>query len=195
MILTLLKAGGVVAVVLFFKSRPDLAIQNAHTATLVGSAILIIMYVAGLKSGLRYIGMLFAANIIIRVLLGGLFWAAPVTGPMTQDFGLLGHHGVDIAVPEGTEVIASRGGIVSKVWEDPIYGLAIMVDHEEGMQTLYAHNSKVLAMLGDSIPTGSPLSLSGNTGKSSGPHVHFEVRKNGKAVDPEKYVYFGGVAE
>jgi hypothetical protein len=192
MILTLLKTGGVIAGVLFFKERPDLAIQYAHIVTLVGSAILIILHVAGLKGGLRYVGILFAANIIIRVLLGGIFWAAPVTGTITQDFGLIGHHGIDLAVPEGTEVHVSRGGTVSKVWDDPIYGLAVMVDHEESMQTLYAHNSKVLVKQGDSISTGSPLSLSGNTGNSKGPHLHFEIRKNGKTVDPEKYVHFGG---
>jgi murein DD-endopeptidase MepM/ murein hydrolase activator NlpD len=184
-ILTLLKTGGVIAAVLFFKERPDLAIKYAHIVTLVGSAILIILHVAGLKGGLRYVGILFATNIIFRVL-------TPVVGVVTQDYSLLDHHGIDIGVPEGTKVIASRGGTVSRVWEDSIYGLAVMVDHEEGMQTLYAHNSKVLVQPGDSVSTGTPLSLSGNTGNSKGPHLHFEIRKNGKTVDPEKYVHFGG---
>lgn len=118
-------------------------------------------------------------------------WNWPVKGPKSSDYGWRGenfHHGLDIAIPSGSLIRAARAGRVIKTGWLGVYGLTVMVEHENGVQTLYAHNSKVLVEVGDRVVGGEEISLSGNTGKSTGPHLHFEIRFNGKTVDPEHYL-------
>lgn len=191
----LLKAGGLAAFLIWATTHPGSTIQYMHEITLIGSTILILLYGFGFKDNLKYVAVLFLLNIVVRIVLGG-FWGPPVEGTfaITQGYGIL-HHGVDVGTPEGTAVIASRDGRVSKVWMDKEYGLAIIVDHEEGFQSLYAHNRAALVKEGDKVSTGDKLALSGNTGKSTGPHLHFEIRENGEKVNPEKYVVFEEVKE
>ena len=99
------------------------------------------------------------------------------------------HGGVDLAVPEGTPVYAADNGkvIVAGNLGDG-YGNYIILDHQNGYKTLYAHNSELLVSVGDVVARGEQIALSGNTGNSTGPHVHFEIQVNDEKVDPQQFV-------
>jgi hypothetical protein len=119
----------------------------------------------------------------------------PVQGPITSAFGprnapgLEGFHtGIDIAVPEGSPVTATADGVVSSAGEEGGYGLAVHIDHGAGVETLYGHNSMLLVSPGQRVRAGQVIALSGNTGHSTGPHLHFEVRIDGRPVDPTPYL-------
>lgn len=98
------------------------------------------------------------------------------------------HGGIDLAVKSGSAIQAYRSGTVVKAEQHPSYGNYIMIDHGNNMQTLYAHCSSLLAKKGDVIEQGQVIALSGSTGNSTGPHLHFEVRINGSRVNPAKYI-------
>jgi murein DD-endopeptidase MepM/ murein hydrolase activator NlpD len=120
---------------------------------------------------------------------GVLGW--PVSGPVTSGFGLRWgrmHEGIDIAVGEGTPVRAAAAGTVIYAGWMSGYGNLVVVDHGNGLSTAYAHNSSLAVSVGQSVAAGEVVSYSGNTGNSTGPHVHFEVRVNGSAVDPLGYL-------
>ncbi len=101
------------------------------------------------------------------------------------------HPGIDIAVPMATPIKASGGGIVGQIGEDPEYGVFVLIDHPDGYQTLYGHASRLLVALGDSVAAGEVVALSGSTGRSTGPHLHFEIRRNGRSLDPRSIVTEG----
>ncbi len=107
---------------------------------------------------------------------------APLKGASTN------HKGVDWATPTGTPVYASSGGTVTKAGWGSGYGYVVYIQHEDGKQTRYAHLSRVLVKVGKTVKQGDKIALSGNTGNSTGPHLHFEIRVNGKAVNPFNYV-------
>ena len=94
------------------------------------------------------------------------------------------HTGIDIPAPTGTSIGAAAAGTV--VYCDWLggYGKAIMVDHGGGILTLYGHNSALVVSEGDTVSRGQTIAKAGSTGNSTGPHLHFEVRKNGSYVDP-----------
>lgn len=98
------------------------------------------------------------------------------------------HKGVDWAVATGTSVYASCGGTVAKAGWGSGYGYVVYINHEDGRQTRYAHLSKVLVKSGQSVKQGDRIALSGNTGVSTGPHLHFEILINGSQVNPLKYL-------
>lgn len=98
------------------------------------------------------------------------------------------HKGIDWAVPVGTAVYASCGGTVAKAGWGSGYGYVIYINHEDGRQTRYGHLSKVLVSVGQSVKQGEKIALSGNTGITSGPHVHFEILINGSQVNPLNYL-------
>ncbi|MCK8060889.1 MULTISPECIES: M23 family metallopeptidase [unclassified Fusibacter] len=103
----------------------------------------------------------------------------------------LGYHsGIDLSMPQGTPIYAAAGGTVVFSGNQGTYGLLVKIDHGDGTTTLYAHNSKLLVKNGDKVLKGQQISLSGNTGRSTGPHLHFEVRINDVPVNPEKYLNF-----
>ena len=93
-----------------------------------------------------------------------------------------------MVVPTGTSVYASCGGTVAKAGWGSGYGYVVYINHADGRQTRYAHLSKVLVKAGQSVSQGDKIALSGNTGVSSGPHVHFEILINGKQVNPLNYL-------
>lgn len=98
------------------------------------------------------------------------------------------HKGIDWACPVGTAVKASSAGtVVSAGWASG-YGYCVTISHSDGRQTRYAHLSKILVSVGQSVSQGDKIALSGNTGRSTGPHVHFEIIINGSQVDPFKYL-------
>lgn len=98
------------------------------------------------------------------------------------------HKGVDWATPTGTPVYASCGGTVAKAGWGSGYGYVVYINHEDGRQTRYGHLSKVLVSVGQSVKQGDKIALSGNTGVSTGPHLHFEILINGTQVNPLKYL-------
>ena len=106
----------------------------------------------------------------------------PITGPPD------GHTGMDLAVPSGTPVRAALGGTVTRSQYDSSYGYFVMIDHGSGLTTLYGHNSQLLVSAGQTVQAGDVVSLSGSTGRSTGPHLHFEVRLNGERTDPRYYL-------
>jgi len=128
---------------------------------------------------------------------GGFIW--PAAGTLTSMFGSRGpvmgggsarlHAGIDIAVPTGTPIRAAQGGMVVFAGYHGAYGKAIKLDHQDGYSTLYAHNSRNLVHVGQSVKVGQVIGRSGNSGRSTGPHVHFEVHKDGWPVDPLDYLH------
>jgi len=98
------------------------------------------------------------------------------------------HSGVDIAVPVGAAIRAAGGGVVTEVGEDPEYGLFVILDHPDDYSSLYGHASRLLVAEGDTIAAGEVLALAGSTGRSTGPHLHFEIRRGSRAIDPRTVV-------
>ena len=94
------------------------------------------------------------------------------------------HPGVDIAVPAGTPVRASGGGTVAAAGYDPDYGLFVLLRHPSGYETMYGHASRLIVAEGDDIQAGQVIALSGNSGRSTAPHLHFEIRRDKKSLDP-----------
>jgi len=111
----------------------------------------------------------------------------PVKGKVTQGYNE-NNHGLDIAGKIGDPIRVSRPGTVEKVAEDSTYGLYIIIDHGNNYGTLYAHCSKVLVPEGKMILGGDKIAEIGTTGNSTGPHLHFEIRIGGKAVDPKDFM-------
>lgn len=98
------------------------------------------------------------------------------------------HKGIDWATPVGTAVMASSAGKVAKAGWGSGYGYVVYINHADGRQTRYGHLSKVLVSVGQTVSQGQKIALSGNTGVSSGPHIHFEILINGGQVNPLKYL-------
>jgi len=98
------------------------------------------------------------------------------------------HRGVDFAGPAGAQVVAVASGVVTYSKERFGYGKTVEINHGNGYVTRYAHNQRVLVGVGDTIQKGQAIALIGSTGRSTGPHLHFEVLKQGRAVDPMSFV-------
>ena len=101
------------------------------------------------------------------------------------------HPGLDIAVAAGTLVRAAGGGTVHQLGEDPEYGFFVLLDHPDDYQTMYGHLSRILVQPGASVAPGQVIGLSGNSGRSTAPHLHFEIRQKGVSVDPRTMVKEG----
>jgi murein DD-endopeptidase MepM/ murein hydrolase activator NlpD len=101
------------------------------------------------------------------------------------------HTGVDIVAPVGTRVMAAAGGVVSFSGTMPEYGNMVDIDHDNGLTSRYAHLSKRLVKVGDVVMKGQPIALVGNTGRTTGPHLHFEVREKGIPLTPGKFLALG----
>ena len=122
----------------------------------------------------------------------GSFMYTPTVGVLTSVFGTRGkefHTGIDLANKHGTAIKAAQSGKVTFVGWKGNYGRTIVIDHLNGYKTLYGHNSKILVQEGQWVQTGQKIALMGNTGRSTGPHLHFEIYENGKVIDPLKYIY------
>lgn len=121
----------------------------------------------------------------------------PSTGYITSGFGTRSdpfnggraHHlGIDFSARTGDPVLAAAGGVVSFAGVKSGYGNVVEVDHGNGYLTLYGHNSKLMVRAGDIVRAGQQLAKAGSTGRSTGPHVHFEVKVNGRQVNPRKFL-------
>lgn len=132
-----------------------------------------------------------------KAYLGALPTRKPVVGYFTSGFGIRinpvdgrekMHEGLDIANAIGSTIKAPASGVVTHADEKSGYGLTVIIDHGYGLETVYAHNSKLLVHRGQQIKRGQPISKLGNSGRSTAPHLHYEVRANGIPVDPLTYI-------
>ncbi len=124
-------------------------------------------------------------------------WVVPtrdynVTSGFGDRWGTL-HAGVDLAAPTGTPIVAARSGTIELSEWYGGYGNAVVIDHGDGVETLYGHNSELLVSEGEEIKAGQRISLMGSTGDSSGSHLHFEVHLGDEPVDPVPYLSERGV--
>ena len=99
------------------------------------------------------------------------------------------HKGVDFAAPHGTDVISAAAGVVTMAKRKNGYGVLVEINHGNGYVTRYGHNSAVVVKVGERVVKGQVIAKVGSTGRSTGPHVHFEVRRNGQVVNPAEYIY------
>lgn len=118
----------------------------------------------------------------------------PVRGPVTRGFAraeagaALYHPGLDIAAATGTPVRAAATGTVTFSGTDPVYGNLVILDHGLGLESRYGHNERLAVRTGERITRGQLIAAVGSTGRSSAPHLHFEIRKDGVPVDPREYL-------
>lgn len=141
---------------------------------------------------------------------GGLFTPGLYSGPFVRPAGLpvharnissafgtrwhplLGgyrfHAGIDLVAPAGTQILATSPGVITEAGWCGGYGYCVTVDHGDGYHTLYGHLSRVDVIAGQKVTSGQRLGLVGSTGQSTGPHLHYEVRINGRPVDPRPYI-------
>jgi murein DD-endopeptidase MepM/ murein hydrolase activator NlpD len=131
----------------------------------------------------------------------GMF-VLPVEGQHTSGFGMRMHPidheerrhvGMDIAVPTGTPIQAAATGQVVFSGTQAGYGNVVVIQHAEGYSTLYAHNTENLVSVGTTVSQGQPIATVGSTGRSPGPHLHFELRKDGKGLDPALFFAAGSM--
>ncbi|GIW52899.1 MAG: hypothetical protein KatS3mg081_2254 [Gemmatimonadales bacterium] len=109
-------------------------------------------------------------------------------GPIGSGTEAEAHPGLDIAVRAGTPIRAAGGGVVAEAGVDPDYGRYVLINHPDGYQSMYGHASRVLVRAGDVVQAGEVIGLSGSTGRSTAPHLHFEIRRNGQQIDPRSLI-------
>lgn len=121
----------------------------------------------------------------------GSGWTWPVRGTVTSEYGPRWgrqHQGIDIAAPTGTPLAAARNGTVTYAGAMGSYGLMTLIDHGDGIVTAYAHQNRILVRSGQRVAAGEQIGEVGSTGRSTGSHVHFEVRVNGSPHNPRRYL-------
>jgi murein DD-endopeptidase MepM/ murein hydrolase activator NlpD len=125
---------------------------------------------------------------------GPRLWPLVEPGFVTRAFGDTssirdgGHVGLDIAVPSGSYIRAAGAGVIDDAGEDREYGRYVRIAHGDGLRSLYAHASWVFAAKGDTVEAGEVIALSGNTGRSTAPHLHLEIEQDGEPVDPLPWI-------
>ncbi len=129
--------------------------------------------------------------------LGGQRMLEPVSGWISRTFIQnlgegVSHPGIDIAAPTGTPVRCVLSGRVAFAGWDEIYGNLVIIDHGDSLMTIYGHNAKIMVKEGEKVERGQIIATVGNTGRSTAPHLHFGIVKNGEAVDPMSMISFGG---
>ena len=117
-------------------------------------------------------------------------WTSSFYGTRTDPFNgkPAWHAGIDFAGKEGADVIATGAGVITWAAPRSNYGLFVEISHGDGLTTRYAHNSELLVAVGDVVSKGQKIAKMGSQGRSTGPHVHYEILKNGKTLNPENYV-------
>ena len=126
---------------------------------------------------------------------GVYFKVKPVSGNITSRYGATesirshAHSGIDICAPYGTDIVAAAKGTVTFAGNYGGYGNLIIITHENGIQSYYGHCSKLYANVGDEVEAGDLIAAVGATGFATGNHLHFEIRKDGKTINPQLYIY------
>ena len=134
-------------------------------------------------------------NVESRTVNGVYLAETPITGRITSRFGAYenvrsgAHTGLDIAAPKGTPIFATAGGTVIHASPMGSYGNLVIISHDNGVETYYAHCSKIQVSVGQKVSAGEQIALVGSTGNSTGDHLHLEIRVNGKPINPQKYLY------
>lgn len=188
------------------KERPPLNLRLICAVFLLIVGIFIKIYPAGFNKTLNVIfktdcdyGRLFAevGQVVKCHTMGNRILSLPVQGEITSPFGLRQrpdgegeeeHTGMDISVPENTPVHSAGEGRVIRVEENEFYGKFVMIEHTPSIVTLYGHLNSQSVKPGDSVSKETVIGLSGSTGRSTGPHLHFEVRNEKKCVNPGEYL-------
>lgn len=118
-----------------------------------------------------------------------LYRGVVTRGQVVAGSGGEAHPGVDVAVRMGTPIRAAGGGEVVRAGNDPEYGLFVLIQHPDGYQTMYGHASRLLVSQRDSVSAGQVIALSGSTGRSTAPHLHFEMRRGDLSIDPLAVIF------
>lgn len=132
---------------------------------------------------------------IIGSTVNGVTLTKPITGTITSRYGAISrirssaHTGLDIANATGTPIKAAAEGTVKKAEYSGNYGNLVIIEHENGVETYYAHCSKIYVKVGDKVTTDTTIAAVGSTGNSTGPHLHLEIRVDGNHINPQKYLY------
>lgn len=144
-----------------------------------------------------YPGQKFSPKERLTFLSGFFLW--PITGEriITSDYGIRvdpiahknhhHHNGIDLRLNLGSPVYASRAGTVTQIENNNLLGIHIVIQHDHGFETIYGHLDKSLVQLNQYVRSGEQIAISGNTGVSTGPHLHFEIRKYGITLDPKNF--------
>jgi murein DD-endopeptidase MepM/ murein hydrolase activator NlpD len=131
--------------------------------------------------------------LVLQDSIKGKYFVQPVIGPITSHFGYRRyrfHYGTDIDLITGDPVVAAFDGMVRITTYERGFGKVIVLRHANGLETIYGHLSKILVDTNQIVKAGERIALGGNTGRSTGSHLHFEVRYLGKAIDPESIIDF-----
>lgn len=178
----------------------------AFSIILLASVIIRLMPVSQIKTGFEnlmfsttdYPGMFSEiTEVIKRHTFASDSFVFPVNGDITSPFGKRTdpitaesseHFGIDINAPLNTEVKASKNGTVIKAETNNYYGNFVIIAHNDGLSTLYGHLNEILVKPGEEIKDSGIIGLSGDSGRTTGPHLHFEVRLNNTPVDPLSYL-------
>lgn len=117
-------------------------------------------------------------------------WPVPLNGYITRRFSMASekHKGIDIAVPRNTPVMVTADGVVAEARYDPVYGNYVLVEHGNGFSTLYAHNSRLCVTKNQKVKKNEVIAFTGNTGASTAPHLHYELRKRNVPIDPQPFL-------
>jgi len=171
---------------------PELYTQEKAVATLYEKKVVVV------TSSSKYpttpsSGFSTSRNTINKKVDLGMTFSRPVKGIVTSRFGARWgstHTGTDIGAPTGTPIYAAASGtVIFSGWKGTL-GKFIVVNHGNGIQTYYAHCSTLLVSKGDTVSAGQQIAKVGSTGRSTGPHLHFEIRLNGSALNPQSYIRF-----
>lgn len=170
------------------KKRKDQT--GAKVAVSVGEGNKKLVFYQGAKftgmERIKFLGKIFASPLHGGILSSGFGYRPdPFTGKTSY------HPGVDLKADVGTPVYSARHGKVLETGTLELYGIYIIIYHDDLYQTMYAHLQEILAEEGQQVQTGEIIALSGNSGISTGPHLHFEVRRNGRAIDPMRITALG----
>jgi murein DD-endopeptidase MepM/ murein hydrolase activator NlpD len=117
-------------------------------------------------------------------------WPLTVRGFITRSLsdGRSRHPGIDIAVPKNSYIRAAGAGLVRAAGIDDVYGQYVVIDHGEGLESVYGHAARLFVTAGNRVRRGEIIALTGSTGRSTAPHLHFEIRHEGRPVDPFRFV-------
>jgi murein DD-endopeptidase MepM/ murein hydrolase activator NlpD len=182
------------------KSSQGTPVLRSLRLALVGAALMTALSSSAALAATDYSRFLPVADRPLTTVRNAIGYALPLSGRLrvTTPFGergpywKLGYHpGIDFGVPIGTSVQAVADGVVIEAEEDGWhkgYGGYVKVDHGDGLHSLYAHLSRVDVSVGDQVSAGDHLARSGNTGVSTGPHLHLEMRQDGVHKDPAPYL-------
>jgi murein DD-endopeptidase MepM/ murein hydrolase activator NlpD len=136
-------------------------------------------------------------TVVLSLVTDGCGFHPPAIGDLSSTFGFRSwgrrakfHFGVDVRMDVGDPVYAAFAGVVRIAKKSADYGYMVLIRHDNGLETLYAHFSQLLCYIGQHVTAGDIIGLAGSTGRSTGPHLHFEVRFKGEKINPNKLVHF-----